>query len=177
MEPDAPTTANDRLALALGLGPGIVLLLTALLTLADVIGRNLFDAPVPGATELTELALVAITFLLYPRVAWRDTHISVDLLDGFMGRAARRLQRVLAAVIGTLAFGALAWRIWILGERVTGYGDVTPYLRLPLGPVYYAMALLCGVTAAAYLARLALVIAAPRRLPDADAQDAKKGIE
>ena len=47
-----------------GLVPGILLLATALLTLADVVGRNLLNAPVPGATELTELALVAITFLL-----------------------------------------------------------------------------------------------------------------
>ena len=163
----APHGAADRLSFALGLGPGIVLLLTALLTLADVVGRNLLNAPVPGATELTELALVAITFLLYPRVAWRDAHISVDLLDGIMGRVARRLQLLLAAAVGTVAFGALAWRIWLLGERVMGYGDVTPYLRVPLGPVYYAMAILCGLTAIAYAARLILGLCAPDRLPNA----------
>ena len=176
MERASPYGTADRLGLALGLGPGIVLLLTALLTLADVVGRNLLNAPVPGATELTELALVAITFLLYPRVAWRDTHIAVDLLDGFMGRIAQRLQLLLVAAIGTVAFGALAWRIWLLGERVTGYGDVTPYLRVPLGPIYYAMAILCALTALAHVVRLVLAVAAPDRLPDALGAQAK-GIE
>ncbi len=171
---------NDRLFSTLGAAaavvPGILLLATALLTLADVVGRNLLNAPVPGATELTELALVAITFLLYPRVAWRDSHISVDLLDGIMGRIARRLQLVLAALVGSAAFGVLAWRLWLLGDRITGYGDVTPYLRLPLGPVYYAMAILCGITAAIYLLRLALSLVAADRLPE-HLNSAPRGLE
>lgn len=161
---------KDRLFSTLGSAaavvPGILLLATALLTLADVVGRNLLNAPVPGATELTELALVAITFLLYPRVAWRDSHISVDLLDGIMGRIARRLQLVLVAIVGFVAFGVLAWRLWLLGDRIADYGDVTPYLRLPLGPVYYAMAILCGITSAIYVLRLALSLAAAERLPE-----------
>lgn len=165
---DGRAQRGTTLGLLLGLGPGIILLLTALLTLADVVGRNLLDAPVPGATELTELALVAITFLLYPRVAWRDTHISVDLFDSLMGRIAQRLQLLAVALIGAGAFGVLGWRIWILGERVSGYGDVTPYLRVPLGPIYYGMAILCGATALAHLARLVLGLGAPHRLPQPD---------
>lgn len=159
-----------------GLVPGILLLATALLTLADVVGRNLLNAPVPGATELTELALVAITFLLYPRVAWRDTHISVDLLDGIMGRRAKWLQWLLAALIGVAVFGVLAWRLWLLGDRISGYGDVTPYLRLPLGPVYYGMSILSGVTAIMYAMRVVLIFVMPQRLPELTGKTTK-GIE
>ncbi|WP_181711274.1 TRAP transporter small permease [Roseovarius sp. TE539] len=159
-----------------GLVSGVLLLATALLTLADVVGRNFLNAPVPGATELTELALVAITFLLYPRVAWRDTHISVDLLDGIMGPRAKWLQRLLAALIGVAAFGVLAWRLWLLGDRITGYGDVTPYLRIQLGRVYYGMSVLSGVTAIVYALRVALIIVIPRRLPELTGTPSK-GIE
>jgi TRAP-type C4-dicarboxylate transport system permease small subunit len=172
---EMPKIARHAGTLA-GLVPGVLLLATALLTLADVVGRNLLNAPVPGATELTELALVAITFLLYPRVAWRDTHISVDLLDGIMGPRAKWLQQLLAALIGVAAFGVLAWRLWLLGDRITGYGDVTPYLRIPLGPVYYGMSILSGVTAIAYALRVALIVVMPRRLGELTSTPSK-GIE
>ncbi|WP_138422362.1 TRAP transporter small permease [Maritimibacter alexandrii] len=172
---EMPKIARHAGTLA-GLVPGVLLLATALLTLADVVGRNLLNAPVPGATELTELALVAITFLLYPRVAWRDTHISVDLLDGIMGPHAKWLQRLLAALIGVAVFGVLAWRLWLLGDRISGYGDVTPYLRLPLGPVYYGMCILSGVTAIMYSMRVVLIFVMPQRLPEFTGK-ATKGIE
>lgn len=159
-----------------GLVPGILLLSTALLTLADVVGRNLLNAPVPGATELTELALVAMTFLLYPRVAWRDTHITVDLLDGIMGPRAQWLQRLLGALVGVVTFGVLAWRLWLLGDRISGYGDVTPYLRIPLDPVYYGMSVLSGVTAIVYALRAALLVFMPQRLPELT-DTPSKGIE
>ena len=123
----------------------------ALLTLLDVLGRNLFRAPVPGATELTEIGLVAVTFLLYPQIAARQTHITVDLLDDFFTPAMRRALGVVGSLLGAAVFAILAWQLWILGARLTSYGDVTSFLRIPLGPVIQFMAVMSAVTVAGFL--------------------------
>lgn len=132
----------------------IMLLVLTILTLADVVGRNLLNKPVGGATEVTELLLAAMTFLFYPRLAWRSMHISVDLFDWFRGRGLRRLHRTFAGLLGAVVFGALAWRIGLQAVRSAGYGDVTPQLGIPISWQTGFMAVLCAVTACVYLATL-----------------------
>ncbi|TMM51742.1 TRAP transporter small permease [Sulfitobacter sabulilitoris] len=124
----------------------LALLGMALLTLFDVVGRNLLRQPVPGATELTEIGLVAVTFLLYPLIAYRQSHISVDLFDDFMSPAVRRILGVIGNLLGGAVFAVFAWQLWKQADRLMGYGDVTSYLRLPLGPFVYFMAIASGAT-------------------------------
>jgi TRAP-type C4-dicarboxylate transport system permease small subunit len=140
------------LALIAGTLAGLALLGMALLTLADVVGRTFLRQPVPGATELTELGLVAVTFLLYPLIAWRRSHITVDLFDHLMRPAVRRALGAVGNLLGAGMFGVIGWQLWTQGERAAGYGDVTAFLRLPLGPIILVMAALSGLTALAFLA-------------------------
>ena len=128
-----------------------VLLAMAILTLFDVLGRNLLRSPVPGATELTEIGLVAVTFLLYPMIAFRQSHITVDLFDQWMRPLIRRALDVTANLLGAAVFGGIAWQLWKQAARVTQYGDVTAYLRIPLGPVIYFMAVLSALAAAGFV--------------------------
>lgn len=139
------------LSIVAGSLAAMALLGMALLTLFDVVGRNFLRSPVPGATEMTEIGLVAVTFLLYPLVAYRQAHISVDLFDEFMGPRVRRLLSVLANLMGAAVFGAFAWQLWKQGDRLMNYGDVTSYLRLPLGPILYFMAIASAATVIAFI--------------------------
>jgi TRAP-type C4-dicarboxylate transport system permease small subunit len=156
------TAAIRMLRRTYELVPGIMLLVCALLTLLDVAGRNLLNAPLRGATEVTEILLVGIVFLLFPRIAWRDSHLAVDLLDSVLGRVVRRVMAVLAALLATGLFAAMAYRLWFLAERLERFGDVTPSLRLPISPVYTAMAVLAALTAAILLVRALALVIAPR---------------
>lgn len=130
---------------------GLLLLLLLLITFADVIARNALNRPIAGATELSEIALVGVTFMLYPLAAWQKRHIVVDLLDNMMPPLVRRLQAAAAGLLGALLFAVLAWRLDLRGDRLATFGDVTPYLKLPLAPVYYFMAILSALTALAFL--------------------------
>lgn len=125
-----------------------------LMTLLDVLGRNLLNTPFPGATELTEMLLVAMTFLFYPRVAWRNMHISVDLFDFFRGPALKRGLQVVMALMGAAVFATLAWRLWLLTERAQSYGDVTPSLNISMAWPIGFMALMSAVTALVYVLML-----------------------
>jgi TRAP-type C4-dicarboxylate transport system permease small subunit len=145
------------------LASALVLALMAI-TLLDVLGRDILNQPLRGATELTELLLVGMTFLFYPRIAWRGTHITVDLFDWFRSDLLRTIQRVVCSLLGALAFGGLAWQLAFNGVRAEGYGDITPSLGLHLSWVLWFMALMSAITALAFVLRM--FIAAPTPNPD-----------
>ena len=134
---------------------GVLLIFMVGITVIDVVGRSAFGVPLSGVAELTELAMVGVTFLLYPQIAYRNLHISVDLLDPFFSRNVRRIQNICASVFGALIFGTLSWRLWLVGERIAEYGDVTAVLRVPLSPAYFCMSVLSGFTTIAFIAMLA----------------------
>ncbi len=141
----------DRFEKIIGVVASVVLFALMLLTVVDVIGRNIFNHPLIGGSELTELLLVSTAFLLFPQLAFREKHIVADLLDSFDNRVLRATQYVLSGLLGAALFGLIAWRLWILGQRAIGYGDATASLHLPLSPVYFAMSVLSSVTAVAFL--------------------------
>jgi TRAP-type C4-dicarboxylate transport system permease small subunit len=130
---------------------GVFLLVLMFLTFADVTGRNFFDHPLLGATELTEYALAVVTFLSYPVVSYRRQHISVDLFDRFVGKTGQRVQQVVGDLLGGLVFGVLSYRFWIQGTRLMSYGDETPQLGIPIAPAYFFMSVMAAVTVAAFL--------------------------
>jgi TRAP-type transport system small permease protein len=41
--------------------------------------------------------------------------------------------------------------MWQKAGQMASYGDVTAQLKLPVGPVVYAMSVLCGLTAAVHV--------------------------
>jgi TRAP-type C4-dicarboxylate transport system permease small subunit len=139
----------------------VMVVVLTLLTLADVVGRNALNKPLTGATEVTELLLAAMTFLFYPRLAWRSMHISVDLFDWFRGPTMQRLHRTLAGLLGAAVFGALAWQIGLQAVQAAEYGDVTAQLSIPVSWQTSFMALLCAVTAGVYLATIVITPPAP----------------
>lgn len=130
------------------------LLLLMMVTLVDVSGRFLFNSPLPGATELTELGLAVVTLCMYPIIAYRQRHIVVDLMDGIIRGKFRRIQSGVAALIGVGLFTVIAWRLWLMGIRSIGYGDTTGTLGISLGHVFCVMAVMSGITAVAFASLL-----------------------
>ena len=51
------------------------------IVVVDVAGRNLFNRPLPWGTEVLEVLLAAMVFALYPLLALRSRHITVDLIE------------------------------------------------------------------------------------------------
>jgi TRAP-type C4-dicarboxylate transport system permease small subunit len=137
-------------------GACIALVLMMLLVLVDVIGRNLLNRPVPWSTEVLEIIVGAMVFLLYPVLALEGSHITVDLIQ--VRPALRRVQRLLAAVVGAVLFAIIAWCMGRQAMRALGYGEASPILGIPLGWVLAVMSVLAGVCA------LAFVISAQRTL-------------
>ena len=120
------------------------------LTLADVAGRKLLSASVPGSLELTELLMVAVIFAGLPLVSLAGEHVVFDSLDPWLPAGLRRVQQTVVDLLCVAALGGMAWLMWVKAGQMASYGDITAQLKLPLGPFVYLMSGLCGVTAAVH---------------------------
>lgn len=142
---------------------GASLLAMMLLTFADVIMRSFANAPITGAAEITEILLAATVFAAMPATSLWGRHISVDLFDSYLFARARD-------GVVNLIFGALLWwpvvKCWESAVRTMGYGEVTLYLRIPVGWLLFFIAVGLGLSAAAMILRGIFVLFVPGVTPE-----------
>ena len=140
----------------LGAAAAVLLFCLMMITTADVIGRYIFNWPLRGAFEITELLLLTLIFAGLPLVSRADEHVTLDFIDALLGARGRRLlRRIVDLACGLLILG-LAWRVWIKAGKIAGYGDTTDVLRIPVGPFVYFMALMVAITAIVHLIKVFL---------------------
>ncbi|HEY0276546.1 MAG TPA: TRAP transporter small permease [Paenirhodobacter sp.] len=139
---------------------GTMLMAMMGLTVCDVIGRYVLNRPLIGATELTEMMLVAVIFLGLPAVSLDRDHVAVDILTDRLPKWVQPWRELVVSVLSAAMLGVISWRIWVYAGQIAGYGGATNSLRLPVAPVGY----LCAVAAA--VAALFMVLAALRGLRD-----------
>jgi TRAP-type C4-dicarboxylate transport system permease small subunit len=151
---------DRRVAPVLGWFAAAVLMALMLLTCADVAGRYLFNSPVWGAFELTEMMLAALIFAALPLVSLRNEHVTVDLFDPVTPGWVLRIQHVAACLIGFVCTAYLAWRLWIRAGNLLAAGETTAQLKLTMAWLAYGMAVLMGLSA---VAMLILAARRPRR--------------
>lgn len=125
-----------------------VLMLFVMMTLTgvDVIARYIFNRPVSGAFELTEIFLALIVFLALPASVLGEDHIKVELLPEFRSAIAERGVQLFACLVGTLVFGILTRELFVHSEKLQRYGQVTNSLEIPvylIGMVATACSLVC----------------------------------
>ena len=130
----------NRVALWVATSGMVVIVALALLTGLDVAGRYLFNSPLPGTFELTELMMALVVGSGIASTTARDEHISVDALYVKLSRTSRRFLLRLDCVIGILVFGVMTWKAMHTGLESLHYEEVTPLLHVPLHPVKFLLA-------------------------------------
>jgi TRAP-type transport system small permease protein len=136
---------------ALGVTSAVVLFAMMLITAVDVAGRYLFNRPIAGGFELTEILLAALIYCGLPLVSARREHIVIDTFDPMFSRALKRGLDMVAEVVCAVALAGVGGLIFLRANRVAEYGDTTSVLKLPLAPVVYLMAVMITVAALIHL--------------------------
>ncbi|MGE4338802.1 MAG: TRAP transporter small permease [Pigmentiphaga sp.] len=152
--PPAPwlETAAQRLAAGLALLASTALFALMTLTFVDVMARKFYRS-VPGTLEVSEMLLVVVLFCALPLVSWRGGHVSFELADAlYKGRMARYSSMAMD-LISAAALGGLGWFGWGNAARTLQDGDVSVYLRVPLGYFVYLMAAMLMLAALLHLIR------------------------
>src|SRR5262245_62332502 len=139
---------------ALGFSAAVLLFCLMMLTTADVIGRYIFNWPLRGAFELTELLLLTLIFAGLPLASRADEHVTLDFIDMILTERGQLLLRRSVDLLCGLLFLGLAWRVWIKADKIAGYGDTNEVLRVPVGPFVYFMAIMIAVTGIVHLGKV-----------------------
>jgi TRAP-type C4-dicarboxylate transport system permease small subunit len=110
-------------------------------TFIDVAGRYCLNKPLLGSLEILELAMAVLGGFAMFYTTTRGGHISVDL---FYVRFSRRHQIVVdrfSSIVGFVAWGIIAYQVYLLGMRMLKSGDFTNLLHIPLYPFQFVFAL------------------------------------
>jgi TRAP-type C4-dicarboxylate transport system permease small subunit len=150
--------AGQRLArLSLACGAAMLVLVLAL-TCADVVGRYLLGAPVNGKTEITRFLMAGLIAFALPVVTLTDNHIAVDIFDPRFSSRGKRIRDFAIDVLAAIATLTLAWWVAFRAHRLMEYGYASDFLRVPLYPIAYFVALMVALTGLALGVRIALVL-------------------
>jgi TRAP-type transport system small permease protein len=135
----------------LGVAASAILMAMMLLTVVDVVARYIFNRPLAGAFEVTELMLLVLIFAGLPLVTYADEHAVMDFIDRLLSpRAQTRLQRLVQLASAAVMF-LLTWLIWLKADRIWAYRDATDVLRILYGPFVYFMAITIGIAGLIHL--------------------------
>lgn len=114
---------------------GAVLLIAAL-TIANVMGRWLFDSPLAFAEEVSQYCIIVVCFVGLSYAASKGRHIRMTALYDMQSKRWRKIS--MTAITGSTALLLFALT-WYAGEYVyTVYvlGGIYPVLRVPFYVVY-----------------------------------------
>lgn len=151
-----------RLAVFMVLLGSLGMLASMVICVADVIGTNFLDWPVPGTLEFTESTMVLIVFGALAFTQEKRSHIRVEIVYALLAPRVQSFMDTVTHLIALAFFCLLAWYSfgelsysWEIGESTMGT------IRFPL----YPARLLLSAGAVLLILQLALdVIADFRRM-------------
>ena len=142
-----------RITLTLEVISAAALLVLMLVVFVDVLGRNLFNSPLPWGTELLEIVLAVMIFAVYPLLAHSFGHITVDLIQARPSLLV--VQRLLASMMGAVVFALICFCMGRQAIRAAGYGEATPLLGVPLSLIIGGVSVMAAITSLASLLAIA----------------------
>lgn len=108
----------------------IALLALMALTFADVVGREFLNKPLTFSVELTKLAMGLIVCLAFGTTTMAGRHISVDLVQSFVGKRVFGVLLRASSLLLMIFFGVLAWGLLGKARQFAGDGLATQVLFL-----------------------------------------------
>ena len=123
----------------------IVLFVIMWLTVVDVVLRY-NSISITGLFEVIEVLMGILVFAGVPIITAKDGHVAVTILDTFVGRRLRLVQKISVNLICVTVLSTFAWLLWIKADGLAGYNDVTLFARIPLAPVCYFMSVMTFIS-------------------------------
>ena len=145
-QPELWDKINKWMHTIIGPVASVVLFFMMALTFVDVIGRYLFNSPVVGGVELTEFAMAIVIFLGLTLLCCEEGHVVVDIFDSFVPKGMKAIQNIMINIVSFIVMGVISWQLWIKAGDAIEYGDRTQFLSLPMGPLFYFMSLMTGIS-------------------------------
>ncbi len=147
--------AVDRLTLAAALLGVVALFGAMLITVGDVLMRNLLGVAVIGTLDMIQLCIMATAFLAIPYAFMTGGHVGVELFTDPLPPRGVALVKAIAAAVGLLFMAGVGVYGWGQAAQQIAYGDSSQTIGIPMA--WYWAPLLLGA-ALSVLATLALAL-------------------
>jgi tripartite ATP-independent transporter DctM subunit len=103
------------------IGSAVIMLMVGM-TFADVIMRYLFNSPITGAMEITQVLLIAAVFLAIAHTHNQKGHVSVDVVTGKLGAKSSLIFDFTTNILATVTFIIVVIRLSILTQDYAATG-------------------------------------------------------
>ena len=119
---------------------GVGMIMSTFLGVADVVGTQVLNVPVPGPRELTESTMVLIVFGALTFAQIRRAHIRVEIAYLAVGPRFRAVMDVVTDVAAIIFFSLIAWQGLLEAQYSMKIGEATSGLiRFPLWPARFTL--------------------------------------
>jgi TRAP-type C4-dicarboxylate transport system permease small subunit len=102
-----------------------------ILTAGDVVGRDVFNHPIPGTVELSQYMLAVFILLGLAYAQQAKAHVGVSVITSRLPHRAQLTLRVVATLLCLLISCILVWQGWVIGIEEKTVSDM---LRIPQYP-------------------------------------------
>jgi TRAP-type C4-dicarboxylate transport system permease small subunit len=120
---------------------GLILAFTAVLVVANILGRVLLKRPILGTYEMVGFLTAAVVGLALARCAIENSHIAITFVTD---KLPVRIRKIIAVVIDLPAMIFLlfaAYNIFAYGSRMAASGVVSSTTQLAFHPFIYLVAI------------------------------------
>jgi len=101
---------------------------------ADVIGRYLFNSPIKGTMEGSQLLMAGVALLCWGYAQAAKSHISVDIVVTRYPARLRAIAGFASLILTTVVFGLIAWQSALISAETLEQQRMLENLPLPLFP-------------------------------------------
>jgi TRAP-type C4-dicarboxylate transport system permease small subunit len=128
---------------------GFFLLPLMLITAVDVVGRDVFNHPIPGTVELSQYMLAVFILLGLAYAQQMKAHVAVSLFTSRLSNPVQLTFNIISSLLCLFISFIVAWQGWVVGIEERAVSDM---LRVPQYPFRLLVAL------AAFLLCLELLV-------------------
>jgi TRAP-type C4-dicarboxylate transport system permease small subunit len=123
----------QRLHYAIAMLGTALVFITMFITTSDVIGRY-FRMPLPGAMEISELALGVMVFLGWAYTQAEKGHIAIDILFKRLPQKVQNILDIIIPLFGLTLMGLIGWRAVGFAMDCKSSHESTVDLGIPVWP-------------------------------------------
>jgi len=128
---------------------GFFLIPLMIITAIDVVGRDIFNHPIPGTVELSQYMLAIFILLGLAYAQQMKAHVAVSIFTSRLPHRAHLILNIITTLLCVFISCVLIWQGWVVGIEEKAVSDM---LRVPQYPFRLLVAI------AAFLMCLELLI-------------------
>jgi len=128
---------------------GVFLIPLMIITAVDVVGRDVFNHPIPGTVELSQYMLAVFILLGLAYTHQVKAHVAVSIFTSHLNDRGQLILNIITTLLCLFISFIIAWQGWVVGIEERAVSDM---LRVPQYPFRLLVAL------AAFLLCLELLI-------------------